>query len=100
MENEKKLFELDWKVPSDNKMADFMEKQSEEMQIEFANECCTLDEKGEPKINKKNARDWLVNHFDGKNDEEGNPMITWKNRPAKKDRPLSGAKRIAQWLKK
>lgn len=85
---------LNWKAPSISKIADFMETKSEEMQIDFAKACATIGEDNKVTINYTNARKWLTEKFD----ETGE--ITWENRPTAKPKKLSGADRIAQWLKK
>ena len=85
---------LDWKAPSESKMADFSETLSEELQLEFCNACAKLDDKGKVVINKSKAKKWLVEKFDGTGE------IEWKNRPVQKAKKLSGAERIGRFLKK
>ena len=82
---------LDWKAPSERKIADFLGGLNDEMKKEFAEACITIkDEK--PIFNKSKAKKWLVDKFD--NTDE----IEWKNRPEKKVKKLSGVDTIAGWL--
>lgn len=83
---------LDWKTPSERKMADFVGALSDEMKKEFASACVDTKD-GKVIINKSRAKKWLVSKFD--NTDE----IEWKNRPVKKTKKLSGADTIAEWLK-
>lgn len=87
MEKEIMKVVLDWKAPSEKKIADFMEQFDVDKMIAFANAC--VDEND--KFNRSKAKAWLVKEFD-KTD-----YIEWKNRPETKEKKLSGAKRIAAW---
>lgn len=82
---------LDWKTPSEKKMADFVTKLSDDKKKAFAKACVEMKE-GKPTINKSKAKAWLTEEFDGTDE------IEWKNRPEKKEKPKSGADRIAEWL--
>ena len=88
---EKEKLVLDWKVPSERKMADFVGKLEDEMKKEFA-ETCVVMKDGKATINKSKARNWLVEKFDETED------IQWNGRPKKREKSLSGAETIAQWL--
>ena len=82
---------LDWKAPSERKMADFVGTLSDAKKKEFAEAC--VDKKGEKAtVNKANAKKWLVDNFDGTD------KIEWKNRPKKKEKKMSGVDTIAGWL--
>ena len=82
---------LDWKAPSESKMADFVGELSNEMKKDFAKACVEVKE-GKTVINKSNAKKWLVKHFDNTGD------IEWLKRPEKKASKKSGAVTIAEWL--
>ena len=82
---------LDWKAPSEKKMADFVQDLSVEMKKDFANACVEKKD-GKVVINKSKAKKWLVAKFD--NTDE----IEWLKRPEKKVMKKSGADRIAEWL--
>lgn len=86
-------FKLDWKTPSETKMADLVETLSEKEQMEFCEVCASLNEKDKVVINKSKAKKWLTDKFDGTD------MIEWKNRPTPKEKKLSGAERIGKWLR-
>ena len=88
------IVKLNWKSPSEKKMADFIETKSEELQKEFCDACASLDENKKIVINKSNARKWLVKKFDGTDE------IEWEDRPTEKEKKLSGAERIGKFLKK
>lgn len=82
---------LDWKSPSERKMADFVGLLSDEDKKSFATACATkVDNK--VKINKSKAKKWLTDKFDNTDD------IEWTNRPEKKAKKQSGADAIAEWL--
>lgn len=83
---------LDWKAPSERKMADFVGKLSDEKKKSFAKACVEKNEDGKITINKSNAKKWLTKEFDGTNE------IEWKKRPEKKEKKMSGADTIASWL--
>ena len=89
-ENEKIKVVLDWKAPSEKKMAEYVKDLGNESMKSFAKACV---EKKDNKnvINKSKAKKWLVDNCDSKGD------IEWKNRP-QKVRPISGADEIASWL--
>lgn len=82
---------LDWKAPSERKMADFVGTLSNEMKREFAKACVEKKE-GKNVINKSKAKKWLVSKFDNTDD------IEWLKRPEKKVKRTSGADTIAEWL--
>lgn len=83
---------LDWKAPSERKMADFVGELSNEMKKDFAKACVETNKEGKTVINKSNAKKWLVKHFDNTDD------IEWLKRPVKKESRKSGAVTIAEWL--
>lgn len=80
---------LDWKAPSEKKMAEYVKTLGEDKMKSFANTCV---EKNDDKIsiNKSKAKKWLIENCDEKD-------IEWKNKP-KNVRPMSGAEEIASWL--
>ena len=82
---------LNWKAPSESKMADFVDTLDIETKKEFAKTCASK-ENGKCKINKSMARKWLTEKFDGTD------KIKWENRPEKKVKKVSGAERICRWL--
>lgn len=82
---------LDWKAPSEKVMKEYVAKLGDDMKKSFAKACVEKTEEGKVKINKSNAKKWLVSNCD-KNED-----IEWKNRP-KNARPLSSAEEIASWL--
>lgn len=82
---------LDWKAPSERKMADFVGGLDNEKKKAFATACVTKKD-GKVSINKSKAKKWLVDNFDNTDD------IEWNNRPEKKVKKLSGADTIAEWL--
>lgn len=82
---------LDWKAPSEKKMADFVEELDNAMKKDFATSCVEVND-GKVKINRSKAKKWLVEKFDKTGE------IEWKNRPEKKAKTMSGATRIAEWL--
>ena len=81
---------LDWKAPSEKKMAEYVKTLGEDKMKSFAKTCV---EKNDDKtsINKSKAKKWLIENCDEKD-------IEWKNKP-KNVRPMSGAEEIASWLK-
>ena len=82
---------LDWKAPSERKMADFVGKLDNAKKKSFALACVEVkDEKKQ--INRAKAKKWLTEQFDGTND------IEWKGRPVKNEKTASGADTIASWL--
>ena len=81
---------LDWKAPSEKKMADYVKKLAKEKRKSFA-EACVEAKDGKNIINKSKAKKWLVDNCDSKGD------IEWKNRP-KNARAMSSADLIASWL--
>ena len=92
VETEGKIYKvtLDWKAPSEKKMAEYVKELGDEKKKSFAKAC--VDKKdGKVIINKSKAKKWLVDNCDSLGD------IEWKNRP-KKVRPISGADEIASWL--
>lgn len=83
------LVTLDWKAPSEKKMAGYVVTLGDEKKKDFA-KACVEQKEGKNVINKAKAKKWLVANC---NSEE----IEWKNKP-KKTRPLSAADEIASWL--
>ena len=81
---------LDWKAPSERKMADYVEGLGEEQKKDFA-KTCVSEKDGKVSISKGKARKWLLSNCDPSD-------IEWKNKPAN-TRAMSGAERIASWLK-
>ena len=80
---------LDWKAPSEKKMAEYVKTLGEDKMKSFAKS--GVDKKdGKVAINKSKAKKWLVDNCDEKD-------IEWKNKP-KNVRPMSGAEEIASWL--
>lgn len=80
---------LDWKAPSEKKMAEYVKTLGEDKMKNFAKTCVgKKDDK--VIINKSKAKKWLVDNCDEKD-------IEWKNKP-KNVRPMSGAEEIASWL--
>lgn len=80
---------LDWKAPSEKKMAEYVKTLGEDKMKSFAKSC--VDKKdGKVAINKSKAKKWLIENCDEKD-------IEWKNKP-KNVRPMSGAEEIASWL--
>lgn len=80
---------LDWKAPSEKKMAEYVKTLGEDKMKSFAKACVeTNDDK--TSINKSKAKKWLIENCDEKD-------IEWKNKP-KNVRPMSGAEEIASWL--
>ena len=82
---------LDWKAPSESKMADFVEGLDNTMKKEFATTCVEKKD-GKAVVNRSKAKKWLVSKFDNTD------AIEWKNRPEKKEKKMSGADTIAEWL--
>lgn len=82
---------LDWKAPSEKKMAEYVKTLGEAKMKDFA-KACAEEKDGKPLINKSKAKKWLVENCDNTGD------IEWKNRP-KSVRPISGAEEIVSWLK-
>ena len=83
---------LDWKAPSERKMADFVGTLSDEKKKSFAEACVGRKEDGKVEINKAKAKKWLTKEFDGTDE------IQWEKRPEKKQKKMSGADTIASWL--
>ena len=83
---------LDWKAPSEKKMADFVGELTDEKKKSFAEACVSRKEDGKVVINKAKAKKWLTENFD--NTDE----IEWNGRPTKREKTKSGADRIAEWL--
>ena len=81
---------LDWKAPSEKKMAEYVGTLGDEKKKEFAKACAEKKD-GKNKINKSKAKKWLIDNCDASGD------IEWKGRP-KSVRPVSGADEIASWL--
>ena len=82
---------LDWKTPSERKMADFVKELSDDMKKAFAKACVEIKD-NKATINKAKAKKWLTEKFDGTDE------IEWKGRPEKKEKKVSAADTIAQWL--
>lgn len=82
---------LDWKVPSEKKMKEFVGELDNKMKKSFA-EACVSKKDGKNSINKTKAKAWLTEKFDGTDE------IEWKNRPEKKEKVKSSADIIAEWL--
>ena len=82
---------LDWKAPSERKMADFVGGYDDATKKDFAQTCVVMKE-GKPFIVRSKAKKWLVDKFDNTGE------IEWKNRPEKKQKKQSGASDIADWL--
>ena len=83
---------LDWKAPSDRKMADFVGQFDDATKKEFA-QACMIRKNGKPFVVKSKAKKWLVEKFDS------TEQIEWKNRPQKAKTKTSGAEDIEGWLK-
>ena len=81
---------LDWKAPSEKKMAEYVGALGDDKKKEFA-KACVEKKDGKNVINRSKAKAWLVEKCDSTGD------IEWKNRP-KSVRPISGADEIASWL--
>lgn len=81
---------LDWKAPSEKKMAQYVGTLGDEKKKSFAKACVEKKE-GKSVINKSKAKKWLVTNCDSTGD------IEWKNRP-NEVRPISSAEEIASWL--
>ena len=80
---------LDWKTPSEKKIADYVSGLDKEKKISFAKEC--LEKKGDKnKISKTKAKKWIIANCDEKD-------IEWKNKP-KNAKPMSSADMVASWL--
>lgn len=82
---------LDWKAPSERKMADFVGGYDDTIKKEFATACVEVKD-GKPTIIRSKAKKWLIDKFDNTGE------IEWKNRPEKKQKKVSGATTIAGWL--
>ena len=82
---------LDWKSPSERKMADFVGTLNNADKKAFA-EACVEKKDGKITINKSKAKKWLVEKFDETKE------IEWLNRPIPKEKRQSGASVIAEWL--
>lgn len=81
---------LDWKSPSDKKMADFVKTLTDEEKKSFA-KACSEKKNGKNTINTTKAKKWLAEKFDGTDD------IEWTNRPTGARR-ISAANEVASWL--
>lgn len=80
---------LDWKAPSEKKMAEYVKTLGEDKMKSFA-KACVEKEDDKVSINKSKAKNWLLENCNEKD-------VEWKNKP-KNVRPMSGAQEIASWL--
>ena len=81
---------LNWKTPSEKKMAEYVGTLEDDKKKDFA-KVCVEKKDGKNVINKSKAKKWLVDKCDSTGD------IEWTNRP-KSVRPISAADEIASWL--
>ncbi len=81
---------LDWKAPSEKKMAEYVKTLGEDKMKSFAKTCVEKSDDDKVSISKSKAKKWLVENCNEKD-------IEWKNKP-KNVRPISGAEEIASWL--
>lgn len=82
---------LNWKAPSERKMADFVKQFDDEKKKAFALACIEVKD-GKGKVNKAKAKKWLVKEFDNTD------YIVWEGRPEKKEKRMSSVDEISMWL--
>ena len=84
-------FKLNWKAPSDKQMKELVKELDDNKKKSFAEACIEVKD-GKNKINRANAKKWLVAEFDGTD------HIEWIGRPEPKEKKLSSVDEIAGWL--
>lgn len=85
-----KTVELNWKTPSEKKIYEFLENFDDEKKKSFS-EACIEEKDDEIKMNRKNAKKWLTEQFDGTD------YITWINRPSVDGKKVSAVQKMAGW---